>query len=96
MLERNITEKLISWKNQKNKKALCIIGARQTGKTTTIREFAKEQYEYFVEINFILDKGAEKIFGGLTVLKGDGHGGSSFIKTDVRSMSQNGAKNTNT
>ena len=42
MLERNITEKLISWKNQKNKKALCIIGARQTGKTTTIREFAKE------------------------------------------------------
>ena len=59
MLERNITEKLISWKNQKNKKALCIIGARQIGKTTTIREFAKEQYEYFVEINFILDKGAE-------------------------------------
>lgn len=56
MLERNITEKLISWKNQKNKKALCIIGARQIGKTTTIREFAKEQYEYFVEINFILDK----------------------------------------
>ena len=41
-------------------------------------------------------KGAEKTFGGLTVLKGDGHGGSSFIKTDVRSMSQNGAKNTNT
>lgn len=64
MLERNITEKLISWKNQKNKKALCIIGARQIGKTTTIREFAKEQYEYFVEINFILDKGAEKIFEG--------------------------------
>ena len=49
-------------KNQKKKKALCIIGARQIGKTTIIREFAKEQYEHFVEINFILDKGAEKIF----------------------------------
>lgn len=64
MLKREISEKLISWKNQKKKKALCIIGARQIGKTTIIREFAKEQYEYFVEINFILDKGAEKIFEG--------------------------------
>ena len=64
MLKREISEKLISWKNQKKKKALCIIGARQIGKTTIIREFAKEQYEYFIEINFILDKGAEKIFEG--------------------------------
>ena len=64
MLKREISEKLISWKNQKKKKALCIIGARQIGKTTIIREFAKEQYEHFVEINFILDKGAEKIFEG--------------------------------
>ena len=62
MLKREISEKLISWKNQKKKKALCIIGARQIGKTTIIREFAKEQYEYFDEIKFILDKGAEKIF----------------------------------
>ena len=64
MLKREISEKLISWKNQEKKKALCIIGARQIGKTTIIREFAKEQYEHFVEINFILDKGAEKIFEG--------------------------------
>ena len=49
MLKREITEKLISWKNQEKKKALCIIGARQIGKTTIIREFAKEQYEHFVE-----------------------------------------------
>lgn len=34
MLKREISEKLISWKNQKKKKALCIIGARQIGKTT--------------------------------------------------------------
>ena len=39
MLKREISEKLISWKNQKKKKALCIIGARQIGKTTIIREF---------------------------------------------------------
>ena len=64
MLKREISEKLTAWKNQSNKKALCIIGARQIGKTTIIREFAKEQYEHFVEINFILDKGADKIFDG--------------------------------
>lgn len=64
MLKREISRKLDSWKNQKKKKALCIIGARQIGKTTIIREFAKKNYEYFVEINFILDKDADKIFEG--------------------------------
>ncbi len=64
MLKREISNKLISWKNQKNKKALCVIGARQIGKTTIIREFARENYENFIEINFILDKGAERIFDG--------------------------------
>ena len=62
MLKREISEKLKLWRTQKNKKALCIIGARQIGKTTIIREFAKQEYENFIEINFILDKGAEKIF----------------------------------
>ena len=33
--------------------ALCVLGARQIGKTTLIREFAKQHYEHFVEINFI-------------------------------------------
>lgn len=43
---------------------LCIIGARQIGKTTIIREFAKKNYEHYVEVNFILDKEAGKIFDG--------------------------------
>ena len=64
MLKRDISEKLESWKRQDKKKALCIIGARQIGKTTIIREFARKEYEHFVEINFILDKGADKIFEG--------------------------------
>ena len=50
MLEREISEKLKLWRTQKNKKALCIIGARQIGKTTIIREFAKQEYENFIEI----------------------------------------------
>lgn len=42
MLKREISEKLKLWRTQKNKKALCIIGARQIGKTTIIREFANK------------------------------------------------------
>ena len=64
MLKREISDRLSSWKREKKKKALCIIGARQIGKTTAIREFAQKEYENFLEINFILDHGAEKIFAG--------------------------------
>lgn len=63
MLRRKAYEKLVEWKNEKNKKALCIIGARQIGKTTVVRQFAAENYKYFVEINFLLDSKAGDIFG---------------------------------
>ena len=39
MLKRKAYRDLIKWKNNANKKALCVIGARQIGKTTLIREF---------------------------------------------------------
>ena len=44
----------MQWKAQERKKALCIIGARQIGKTTLIREFGKR----------ILDQKAKDIFEG--------------------------------
>ena len=52
---------------RKKKKALGIIGARQIGKTTLIREFSRQHYENFVEINFITDENASKIFAGSLV-----------------------------
>ena len=64
MLKRKAYDKLSDWKKQKNKKALCITGARQIGKTTLIREFAKNNYANFVEINFITEDGAADIFSG--------------------------------
>ena len=64
MLKRKAYDKLVDWKNRKKKPALFIYGARQIGKTTLIREFAKEYYENFVEINFILDDNAKLIFSG--------------------------------
>lgn len=64
VLRRKAYEKLKQWKAQENKKALCIIGARQTGKTTLVRHFAKGNYECFIELNFMLDEKAAQIFSG--------------------------------
>ena len=64
MLKRKAYGRLTKWKIEKKKKALCILGARQIGKTTIVREFAKEHYKYFVEINFLLDERASEIFSG--------------------------------
>ena len=52
MLKRKFLSKLIEWKNSDNKVALLVKGARQVGKTTTIREFGKSNYSSFIEINF--------------------------------------------
>lgn len=38
---------------QNNKSALLVTGARQIGKTYSIRQFGKESFDCFVEINFI-------------------------------------------
>lgn len=43
MLKRKAMESVQRWYKTESRKALCIIGARQTGKTTLVREFAKEK-----------------------------------------------------
>ena len=62
MLERKLYSRLTAWKNSENKKAFCIIGARQIGKTTLVREFARNNYNHFAEINFITEPKASNIF----------------------------------
>ena len=52
MLKREISERLYSWKNENKKKALCVIGARQIGKTTIIREFARNEYSCAMKSHF--------------------------------------------
>lgn len=64
MLKRKAYQDLLNWKNNARGKALCIIGARQIGKTTLIREFGKNEYKHFAEINFVTDKRAADIFHG--------------------------------
>lgn len=67
MLERKISKYLEQWKDKRRKKALLVTGGRQVGKTYSIRQFAKEKYEVFIEINFMEDKSAADIFENVSV-----------------------------
>ena len=62
LLKRKIDKYLIDWKNSENKLPLIIKGARQIGKTESIRKFAKENYENVIEINFALQSEFKTIF----------------------------------
>ena len=59
---REINEKLHKWKANSLKKALLLTGARQVGKTYSIREFANSEFESFVEINLLEDTNARNLF----------------------------------
>jgi hypothetical protein len=52
MLKRKIDSYLSSFYKSTNK-SLLLTGARQTGKSYSIRQFGKTHFEHFVEINFI-------------------------------------------
>ena len=43
---------------------MLLTGARQVGKTTTVREFAKLYYNHFVEVNFVKHPIAQQAFEG--------------------------------
>ena len=62
MLFRKITSRLNKFFADNGRYALLIDGARQVGKTFIIEEFGKKHYENFIEINFINDKSAKRIF----------------------------------
>ena len=61
-LARKIDKYLIDWKNDKNRLPLIVKGARQIGKTESIENFGKNNYENVVEINFVLQKQYKNIF----------------------------------
>jgi predicted AAA+ superfamily ATPase len=62
MLKRKIMDVLVKWKNEKDKECLLVTGARQVGKTFIIREFAKQNYENVIELNFAAVPLYKKIF----------------------------------
>ncbi len=62
LLKRKIDEFLLQWKDNPHKMPLIVKGARQIGKTESIRNFARNNYKYLVEINFVLQKQFKDIF----------------------------------
>ena len=61
-LKRKIDYFLNDWKLDENKKPLIVKGARQIGKTESIRYFANNNYKSVIEINFVLQKQYRVIF----------------------------------
>ena len=59
MLKRKIDSVLDDFHSLNAKEALLVDGARQVGKTSSIREFGKRHFELIVEINFIKTTGAK-------------------------------------
>ena len=57
MIQRKALMFLAEWKKSENRKPLVIRGARQVGKTTLVKEFAK-QYDIFLDLN--LEKPADR------------------------------------
>ena len=60
-LKRKIDAELLAWKNSSERKPLMLRGARQVGKSSTVRQLSK-QFKYFVEINFDLQPEFAAIF----------------------------------
>ncbi len=62
-IEREIDKILIDWKNQSARKPLLVRGARQVGKSSTVRNLGKT-FKYFIELDFISNKSVHKLFDG--------------------------------
>ena len=73
MLKRKIDKYLEEWKSSIDKKPLIVKGARQVGKTASIRYFGEKYYNNIVEINFALQPKYKQIFA-------DGYEVDSIIK----------------
>jgi len=61
-IPRKINQQLESWKDERGRKPLLLRGARQVGKSHSVREFGFSHFQRVVEVNFELEPGLSKIF----------------------------------
>ena len=53
IFKRKLYERLLEWKRVQNgKSAILIEGARRVGKSTLVEQFAKNEYESYILIDF--------------------------------------------
>ena len=72
-LKRKFESFLEAWKANPDRLPLIVKGARQVGKTESIRHFAEGRYASFVEINFALQEEFRTVFD-------EGYGVDQIIK----------------
>ena len=61
-MKRKITDDLLKWKDNKNRKPLLVLGVRQCGKTYSIKEFGEKYFENICYINFETDDAYSSVF----------------------------------
>lgn len=61
-MERKILDRLLKWKNKKNRKPLLMTGVRQCGKTYLLREFGESEFEETAYFNFDGSIGIQSVF----------------------------------
>jgi predicted AAA+ superfamily ATPase len=64
LLRRKIEKTLSDWKNTPNHKPLILKGCRQCGKTFSVLDFAKKNYEHVVYLNFFVNPQYASVFSG--------------------------------
>ena len=64
MLRRKIEKTLLDWKNTPDHKPLILKGCRQCGKTFSVLNFAKKNYEHVVYLNFFVNPQYASVFSG--------------------------------
>lgn len=64
MLRRKIEKTLLDWKNTPNHKPLILKGCRQCGKTFSVLNFAKKNYEHVAYLNFFVNPQYASVFSG--------------------------------
>ena len=64
MLQRKIERMLMEWKQSPDHKPLILKGCRQCGKTYSVLDFAKKNYEHVVYLNFFANPQYASVFSG--------------------------------
>ncbi len=62
MYKRKIESVLNQWKSQQNHKPLVIKGCRQCGKTSSVIDFARKNYEQVIYLDFHEQKSLQSLF----------------------------------
>ncbi len=59
-IKRKMLETLNQWNQRQSRKAFMLVGARQTGKTYVVRQFARQRFAHLAEVNLLEEKTAAR------------------------------------